>query len=119
MSEPPTTPPNAPHAGLKIGLLALAVVALLVIALSFGGLVFWLVMKRSAPATKNGPEQIGTRDVPTGPLRAGAPETSVTELFNGTDLEGWDFDPAVWSVRNGVIHGNKRRAGAGTSLFWR
>jgi hypothetical protein len=114
MSEPPTSPPNAPHAGLKIGLLALAVVALLVIALSFGGFVFWLVMKRSAPAAGNGPEQ-----VPAGPHVAGAPETGFTELFNGTDLEGWDFDPAVWSVRDGVIHGNKQRSGVGSCLFWR
>src|SRR5436190_11873951 len=110
MSEPPTSPPNAPHTGLKIGLLALGVVALLVIALSFGGLVFWLVMKRSAP------ERIGTRDVPAAPVLAGASETSVTDLFNGTDLEGWDFDPAIWSVRNGVIHGDKKRSGAGSCL---
>ena len=26
-------------------------------------------------------------------------------LFNGTDLEGWDGDPAIWSVKDGVIHG--------------
>ena len=26
-------------------------------------------------------------------------------LFNGTDLEGWDGDPAMWSVKDGVIHG--------------
>lgn len=111
MSEPPKSPPNTSHTGLKIGLLALAVVALLVIALSFGGLVFWLVMKRSASAAGNSP-------VPAKPLLAGTSETSVTELFNGTDLEGWDFDPAIWSVRNGVIHGDKKRSGAGSCLFW-
>ncbi len=26
-------------------------------------------------------------------------------LFNDTDLEGWDGDPAMWTVKNGVIHG--------------
>jgi hypothetical protein len=26
-------------------------------------------------------------------------------LFNGTDLTGWDGDPELWSVRDGVIHG--------------
>ncbi len=26
-------------------------------------------------------------------------------LFNGTDLSGWDGDPELWSVRDGVIHG--------------
>jgi hypothetical protein len=27
------------------------------------------------------------------------------ELFNGKDLEGWDGDPALWSVEDGVITG--------------
>ena len=26
-------------------------------------------------------------------------------LFDGTDLAGWDGDPRMWSVRDGVIHG--------------
>ncbi len=26
-------------------------------------------------------------------------------LFNGSDLAGWDGDPRLWSVRDGVIHG--------------
>ena len=26
-------------------------------------------------------------------------------LFNGRDLTGWDGDPRMWSVRDGVIHG--------------
>jgi hypothetical protein len=26
-------------------------------------------------------------------------------LFNGKDLEGWNGDPKLWSVRDGVIHG--------------
>jgi hypothetical protein len=26
-------------------------------------------------------------------------------LFNGTDFEGWDGDPAMWTVKDGVIHG--------------
>ncbi len=26
-------------------------------------------------------------------------------LFNGKDLTGWDGDPRLWSVRDGVIHG--------------
>ncbi|MBN1852379.1 MAG: DUF1080 domain-containing protein [Pirellulales bacterium] len=26
-------------------------------------------------------------------------------LFNGKDLDGWDGDPRLWSVRDGVIHG--------------
>jgi hypothetical protein len=27
-------------------------------------------------------------------------------LFNGKNLDGWDGDPAVWSVKNGVIVGS-------------
>ena len=26
-------------------------------------------------------------------------------IFNGKDLSGWDGDPRLWSVRDGVIHG--------------
>jgi hypothetical protein len=26
-------------------------------------------------------------------------------LFNGRDLSGWDGDPRMWSVRDGVVHG--------------
>ena len=29
----------------------------------------------------------------------------MTALFNGRDLSGWDGDPRLWSVRDGVIHG--------------
>lgn len=29
----------------------------------------------------------------------------MTRLFNGKDLSGWDGDPRLWSVRDGVIHG--------------
>ena len=34
---------------------------------------------------------------------AEAPEMRV--LFNGKDLMGWDGDPRLWSVKDGVIHG--------------
>lgn len=30
------------------------------------------------------------------------------ELFNGKDLTGWDGDPAVWSVKDGVITGQTK-----------
>jgi hypothetical protein len=33
------------------------------------------------------------------------PATGWRTLFNGTDLAGWDGDPRLWSVRDGVIHG--------------
>lgn len=41
-------------------------------------------------------------------------------LFNGTDLTGWDGDPEMWSVRDGVIHGEttkERRANGNTFLI--
>ena len=33
-------------------------------------------------------------------------------LFNGKDLTGWDGDPRLWSVRDGVIHGETTAANA-------
>jgi len=33
------------------------------------------------------------------------PATAWCELFNGRDLDGWDGDPRMWSVRDDVIHG--------------
>lgn len=42
-------------------------------------------------------------------VSAAAPEAPAAAgwrtLFNGRDLEGWDGDPRLWSVRDGVIHG--------------
>ena len=42
-------------------------------------------------------------------------------IFNGEDLTGWDGDPSMWSVRDGVIHGEttkKNRAKGNTFLIW-
>jgi hypothetical protein len=38
---------------------------------------------------------------PEVPPRQGKSET--IKLFNGTDLDGWEGDPTLWSVQNGVI----------------
>ncbi|MBM4023266.1 MAG: DUF1080 domain-containing protein [Planctomycetes bacterium] len=41
-------------------------------------------------------------------------------LFNGRDLTGWDGDPRLWSVRDGVIHGEttaEQRANGNTFLI--
>jgi len=44
-------------------------------------------------------------------VAAGEPQAAPAEtgemkvLFNGTDLTGWDGDPRLWSVKDGVIHG--------------
>lgn len=42
--------------------------------------------------------------------------------FNGRDLAGWDGDPRLWSVKDGVIHGETtpdKPARGNTFLIWR
>lgn len=43
-------------------------------------------------------------------------------LFNGKDLAGWDGDPRLWSVKDGVIHGEttaENPAMGNTFLIWK
>lgn len=47
--------------------------------------------------------------------------TGMETLFNGRDLTGWDGDPRLWSVRDGVIHGETtpdQVAKGNTFLIW-
>ena len=50
------------------------------------------------------------------------PESSdMKVIFNGKDLTGWDGDPRLWSVRDGVIHGEttaEKSAKGNTFLIW-
>lgn len=39
------------------------------------------------------------------PVRAPAESKDMKPLFNGRDLDGWDGDPRLWSVRDGIIRG--------------
>ena len=39
------------------------------------------------------------------PCAAFAADADFTPLFNGKDLTGWDGDPALWKVENGIIIG--------------
>lgn len=42
-------------------------------------------------------------------------------LFNGKDLSGWNGNPDLWSVRDGVIHGEtteSKKADGNTFLIW-
>ncbi len=42
-------------------------------------------------------------------------------LFNGQDLAGWDGDPRLWRVQDGVIHGEtteENKANGNTFLIW-
>lgn len=63
-----------------------------------------------------------------GLLLAETPKTAPEEtgefkkLFNGKDLTGWDGDPTMWSVRDGVIHGEttpENPAKGNTFLIWK
>ena len=43
-------------------------------------------------------------------------------IFNGTDLAGWDGDPQLWSVKDGVIHGEttaEHAASGNTFIIWK
>lgn len=43
-------------------------------------------------------------------------------LFNGKDLTGWDGDPRLWSVKEGVIHGEttaENSAKGNTFIIWK
>lgn len=52
-----------------------------------------------------------------------APATSgERQLFNGKDLAGWDGDPRLWSVKDGVIRGEttaEHAADGNTFLIWK
>ncbi len=53
--------------------------------------------------------------------RAPAEPAEMTCLFNGKDLTDWDGDPRLWSVRDGVIHGETTAdnpAHGNTFLIW-
>lgn len=49
-------------------------------------------------------------------------EPGFKRIFNGKDLSGWDGDPRLWSVKDGVIHGETTKenpANGNTFLIWR
>jgi 3-keto-disaccharide hydrolase len=54
-------------------------------------------------------------------IPAPAESGQMTSLFNGKDLAGWDGDPRLWSVKDGVIHGETTAevpAKGNTFLIW-
>jgi len=56
-----------------------------------------------------------------GPQAAPAEPAGMTCIFNGQDLTGWDGDPRLWSVKDGVIHGEttaENPASGNTFLIW-
>ncbi|MHB0959480.1 MAG: 3-keto-disaccharide hydrolase [Pirellulaceae bacterium] len=46
---------------------------------------------------------VGAADRP--PQSAPDESAAMKRLFNGTDLTGWDGDPRLWTVNNGVLRG--------------
>ncbi|MFM8176073.1 MAG: DUF1080 domain-containing protein [Pirellulaceae bacterium] len=55
------------------------------------------------------------------PISPPAPPPDMQVLFDGKSLEGWDGDPRLWSVRDGVIHGEttpEAVAQGNTFLIW-
>ncbi|MFM7519698.1 MAG: DUF1080 domain-containing protein [Planctomycetota bacterium] len=51
-----------------------------------------------------------------------AEPAGMRQLFNGRDLAGWDGDGRLWSVRDGVIHGEttaENVATGNTFLIWK
>ncbi len=54
--------------------------------------------------------------------KAPAETGEMQDLFNGEDLSDWDGDPRLWSVRDGVIHGETTQenpTNGNTFLIWK
>lgn len=55
------------------------------------------------------------------PILAPAESEGMKKLFNGKDLTGWDGDPKLWTVKDGVIRGETTKenpAKGNTFLVW-
>ncbi len=55
-------------------------------------------------------------------ISAPAESSDMRQIFNGKDLNGWDGDPRLWSVVDGVIRGEttaEKPAQGNTFLIWR
>jgi len=56
------------------------------------------------------------------PSRSRGKQAGFKSIFNGENLDGWDGDPRLWSVKNGVIHGEttaENKASGNTFLIWK
>lgn len=56
------------------------------------------------------------------PTKAPAEAEGMKSLFNGKDLTGWDGDTKLWSVKDGVIHGEttpENPAKGNTFIIWK
>jgi hypothetical protein len=76
-------------------------------------LPFFLVLVACAPFAKTSANEAATMAPPEA--------SGMQVLFNGKDLTGWDGDPRLWSVKEGVIHGEttaENVAAGNTFLIW-
>lgn len=51
-----------------------------------------------------------------------AEPAGMKSIFNGKDLTGWDGDPKLWTVKDGVIRGEttpEKKANGNTFLIWK
>ncbi len=56
------------------------------------------------------------------PPKAPAESPDLKPIFNGKDLSGWDGDPRLWSVKDGVIRGETTKenvAKGNTFIIWK
>ncbi|MBM3966844.1 MAG: DUF1080 domain-containing protein [Planctomycetes bacterium] len=63
-------------------------------------------------------QSVHSEDPTKPPVRTGDAQS----MFNGKDLTGWDGDPSMWSVRDGVIRGEttpSNPAKGNTFLIWK
>jgi hypothetical protein len=95
----PLTCSSCPGVSLMLRLARFFLPLLLVLSCAFA----WAEDKLPAPAAPAEPE-------------------GMKALFNGKDLEGWDGDPRLWSVKDGVIRGettSEAKADGNTFLVWK
>lgn len=106
-------------------LVATGIIGFAVFSASLAGLTIWLFSHRSThgPTPTRGAEPepslaVAPADnVGQNPTTPASPESDFIKLFNGQDLADWDYNPAAWSVRDGVIRGRSGNSPGG-GLFW-
>jgi len=65
---------------------------------------------------------VGQDALPTITEKAPTETEQSKPIFNGKDLKGWDGDPDLWSVKDGIIHGETtpdHPANGNTFLIWK
>ncbi len=90
----------------------IAVVTVVTLVLVNGGALVTVLLVQYNRSSQN--QEVATMPVPTGPFSVDevvatafaeppADKDGFISLFNGRDLSGWEYNPHVWSVVDGVI----------------